>query len=784
MIHIKTFLIVDGHSLAHRGFHALHANLTAPDGTPTSMITAFMNMLYKVQDELLPDCTVAVFDAKGKTFRHELLTDYKAGRSPLADDLRIQLPILQELLSKCGVKVIVREGVEADDVVASLARLTERNGHEAVILSSDKDLLQILGEHIRMMRPIKNGISGAEIYDTSSFTKEYGFHPTSMPDYLAMIGDKADNIKGIQGIGDVNAKKILAQYPTLEAIYASLNELPKSMRKKFEEAGRDAAIWRRDNLIKLRDENYEDALLNDCMSYRIDFEAAEELALRLGLTRVLERIGSVKKPLPREFYRKDSFTPPECDIITRDYKDELRRSPERFSYAPRVWDLKTAYYLLHPDETGKDFPAILKAIDEGENLAELAGSLNAEIDSYDGLRNVMNDLDLPLIPVLTQMEDHGIRLDPEKFASLQAELEGRTADIEVQLTASTGFRININSPMQVSQLLFERLGFTPTAKTKYRESYSTGAGVLEKLASEPGGEIPAMILEYRELSKMLTGFVIPLQKAADKDGIIHTTFEPSFTGTGRLSSRDPNLQNIPTFGKWAEKIKAGLVPVNPENVFVSADYSQIELRVLAYMSGEERLIEAFADGRDIHTETASWVFGVIPEFVTPEMRRAAKVINFGLLYGMSTFGLSERLGVGRAEAKDVMTRYFDALPGIQKFLDGLVDDAKKRGYSRTLAGRIRPIKGINAKGQALDRALINSPIQGTAADTARRAMINFSKSGCAELFLQVHDSLVCECPAKDSEEVSQNLRRIMINSGGEIPHLEAEAKTGKSLADV
>ena len=224
--------------------------------------------------------------------------------------------------------------------------------------------------------------------------------------------------------------------------------------------------------------------------------------------------------------------------------------------------------------------------------------------------------------------------------------------------------------------------------------------------------------------------------------------------------------------------------MNPENVFVSADYSQIELRILAYMSGEERLIEAFADGRDIHTETASWVFGVIPEFVTPEMRRAAKVINFGLLYGMSTFGLSERLGVGRAEAKDVMTRYFDALPGIQSFLDSLVDYAKKRGYSRTLAGRIRPIKGINANGQALDRALINSPIQGTAADTARRAMINFSKSGCAELFLQVHDSLVCECPAKDSEEVSQNLRKIMINSGGKIPHLEAEAKTGRSLADV
>ena len=283
---------------------------------------------------------------------------------------------------------------------------------------------------------------------------------------------------------------------------------------------------------------------------------------------------------------------------------------------------------------------------------------------------------------------------------------------------------------------------------------------------------------------MLTSFVIPFQKAADKDGIIHTTFDPAMTGTGRLSSREPNIQNIPAFGEWAAKIKSGMIPVNPENVFVSADYSQVELRVLAYMSKEERLIDAFMQDRDIHNETASWVFGIMPEFVTPEMRRAAKMINFGLLYGMSSFGLAERLNISRKEAGDIMIRYFDALPNIQSFIDRLIDDAKERGYSRTLAGRIRPVKEIPAKSSALDRALINMPIQGTAADIARKAVTAFDASGTAELFLQVHDSLVCECPVNRADEVAETLREIMVKAGGEVSLLKAESKIGESLAGV
>ncbi len=786
MINIK-FLIVDGHSLAYRGYHAVKKNLTAPDGTPTTMIMAFMNMLYKVQDEILPDCIIAVFDAGKKTFRHELLSDYKADRKITPEDLRIQIPILQELLSLSGHKVIMREGIEADDLAASIAKLAKTQGHNAIILSSDKDLLQLLGNGVEMLRPNTHGISDAAFYNTENFQKEYGFMPSSMSDYLAILGDKVDNIEGIEGLGEKRAKKLLAEFPTLEDIFASLDKISsKQIKTKLEVSGSERPIWLRDNIIKLKDNIFDDDenFLEECLNFKPDIEKAQELAARLGLKRVLKRLGSDVE-IEREFVndeRNFEIKIPECDIFTRDYKSELKNSPEKFQPEKSVWDLKTAYYLLHPDETGKNFEKFSETVTD-ENFMNTAGKLEDEILSYEGLHNVMTEIDLPLIPVLNQMEDHGVRIDFEKFSVVQNELQEKIFAIENEIFNETGATINVNSPQQVSWLLFERLKFEPEGMTKGKKSFSTDANVLEKLSKLPNGKIPALILEHRELSKMLTGFVIPLQKAAVKDGTIHTTFEPAFTGTGRLSSRDPNLQNIPAFGQWAEKIKSGLIPVNPENIFISADYSQIELRVLAYMSCEEKLIEAFQNNRDIHTETAAWVFDTSPEFVTPELRRAAKMINFGLLYGMSSFGLAERLNVSRNEAKEIMKKYFDALPGIEKFLEHTVNTAKANGYSRTLAGRIRRVNEIPAKGPALDRALINSPIQGTAADIARTAMINFSHEVKGKLFLQVHDSLVCECSKNDAEKISEILSEIMKSSGGAL-NLGVQVKIGSALSSV
>ncbi len=784
---INTFLIVDGHSIAYRSFHAVTAKLTAPDGTPTAMITGFLNILFRVQDIINPNYNIIVFDAQGKTFRHELLPTYKAERKAMVDELRIQFPLLQELLGYLGYNVIIREGVEADDVVASVSKLVHDSGYTGVILSSDKDLFQLLDTEVVMIRPVKSGLSGAEFYDTNAFVKEFGFMPSSMSDYLAIVGDAADNVKGIAGIGEKGAKKLLSQYPTLEEIYKSLPELPKGTRSKLEAHGLGHALWTRENIIRLKDNLYDGEagkrFLDECMKFSPDMKSAEELAARLGLSKLLRRMGSNAEITSRKIKTADRFVMPDCDIITADYKTELRINPENFPEGSRVWDMKTAYYLLHPDITGSKFHDTASDISPNE-LADMAAKLEGEIRDHESLSDVMNEIDIPLIPVLNKMEDRGVRINQSKFIAIEEELEARIREIEECITKETGARINVNSPAQVSWLLFERLAFEPEIKTRSRTSYSTSAQVLEHLAALPNGAVPRLILEHRELSKMLTGFVVPLQKAADENGIIHTTFEPALTGTGRLSSRDPNMQNIPAFGKWADEIKSALIPKEEGNVFVGADYSQIELRVLAWMSGEERLIDAFTHNRDIHTETASWVFGVMPEMVTPELRRAAKMINFGLLYGMTSFGLAERLNVSRTEAKDIMSRYFDALPGLKAFLDELIHGAKERGFTRTMFGRIRRVSEIPANGAALDRAIINSPIQGTAADIARKAMINFERSCSDKLFLQVHDSLVCECSEAESLDISEMMGEIMKGTGEKGERLEVVTKTGRTLAYV
>ena len=754
-----------------------------------------MNMLYHVQDEIRPDCTVIVFDAVSQatgvhTFRYDLQPDYKSGRKPIDEDLRLQMPILERLVESLGCRVVVREGVEADDVAASIARLAQAEGYEAVVLTSDKDLFQILSPSIRMIRPIKNGVTRAETYTVEKFTAEYGFPPSSMSDYLALLGDAADNIKGVEGIGKVGAAKILTKHPTIEDIFSALEELPKRTRTQLEAEGMASIVWRRDNLIRLKEDIFSEdtKFLEDCLNFRPNILKAEEIAVNLGLTRVLSRIGSTKQVKPRIVRNPERFAMPDAEILTLDYKADLKAHPEKFAGA-RVWDMHTAYYLLHPDTSGAKFPELLSYVKGTQNpaltLAEISGGLQAEIESYAGLSSVMREIDLPLIPVLNRMEEHGVRISSEHFYALKVELEGKILELEADLIRKTGVRINMNSPQQVSWLLFEHLGFEPLGKTK-AGGHSVDASVLSELAkrADTYSDIPRMLLEYRELSKMLSGFVIPLGRSADEAGVIHTTFEPAVTGTGRLSSREPNLQNIPAFGEWAGKIKAGMLPVQAGNIFVGADYSQIELRVLAYLSGEERLAEAFRNGRDIHTETASWVFGIMPELVTQELRRTAKMINFGLLYGMSEFGLSERLGISRGDAKDIMSRYFSALPGLKEFMEGIVEDAKTRGYARTVSGRIRPKAEIPAKSQALDRALLNTPIQGTAADIARKAMIAVEREMPGKMFLQVHDSIVCECTEREADEVSEKLGAIMKSSGSEIDTLEVAMKRGKSLAEV
>ncbi|GHS97278.1 DNA polymerase [Synergistales bacterium] len=856
-------LLIDGHGLAFRAFYAvpfLSSNGTSEGGTPTNVLTGFMNMLASVEKASGASDVVVVFDAPSPTFRHELYAEYKAQRKPTPPELKAQIPILKELLSALGYPLIVENGVEADDVIASLALKFSRAGKEAVIVSSDKDIFQTLAQGITMLRPTK-GMAMPKEYDEASFTAEYGFSPLSMPDYQALLGDAVDNVPGVPGIGEKTALQLIGEFETLERLYEALDSeggaknIKPAVCKRLE-AGREMAFKSRD-LTRLKC----DVMIDDSLMARKspDRTAALEICKRLGMTRLFEKITkssagaftveeavmSLETPSDTPDVKhvdiENLFDAPhlgvfydaantELQIAAPDGKTAVfrgleiqpaiwtRLSSTKFSvndykeiisafgrvFEERVvWDLKTAHYLLHPDKPSHGLEDVYPEISNAKNTPDLAfllfraeRELTAETARYEGLDYLMSELELPLLPVLVDMERAGVRLSGAAYTKLQKELEERVADIENNIAEIAGETINLNSPKQVAELLFGRLGLPNGAKTKGKTGFSTGASVLESLANSglPHSDVPRKMLEHRELTKMLSGFVMPLQRAARSGGgVIHTTLEAASTGTGRLSSRDPNLQNLPSYGDWARRLKEGIVPVKEGNVFVAADYSQIELRVLAKLSGEARLIEAFASGRDIHRETASWVFGAAPESVTQELRRVAKMINFGLLYGMSAFGLAERLGVPRGEASGIVERYFRALPGIKDYLDKSAAEANERGYTRTLFGRIRPMseamEGLRDKG-AERRIAVNTPIQGTAADIARRAMLNFSRFFAQDtevrLFLQIHDSLVMECPEQRAESVGQDLARIMKASGGDgfFPALEVSVKTGKSLADV
>lgn len=841
----KKLLLIDGHGLAFRAFYAL-PELTAPDGTPTNAVVGFFNMFQKVIEDWKPDMTVAVFDAPGPTFRHEAYDEYKAGRKPTPPELKVQTPIILELLNLLGVPVVMREGVEADDVLASVACTAAAEEMETMILSSDKDVLQVLRPGISVMRPGR-GITSFNLMDEESFKEEYGFPPSAMTDYLALLGDSADNVPGVKGVGEKTAKSLLGEYGSLEGVYDRLEDLKPALRKKMDE-GREQAFKSRE-LVELLCDEQED--LDSFLPGEIEGSAFVDRCMSLGLQKLAEKMtpggvmteGSLRDSgpsteedgppalpapvfLPKitgrypaglslegfsfltELGVEEGSTVEEVGsllagagdgkVLLSDYKEAAACLGTSLLKPSGVLDFKTAHYLLHPDKNVHNFEALFPESasmapgEKGRLLALQYGKLAGEMTARPGLSKLMEEVDLPLIPVLVDMEKHGIGCSGEMLDLLEEDLSSRLGAIEEEISEKGGEKINLNSPKQVAWLLFEKLGLPPGKTTK--TGYSTDISVLEGLSAmgAPFDEVPNLLIEYRELSKMLSGFVQPLSKASQEGkGVIHSVFEPAVTGTGRLSSRDPNLQNLPSYGEWSGRIKATLHPTGEGNIFVSADYSQIELRVLAHLCGDPRLLEAFAQNRDIHTETASWVFSTEPELVTGELRRVAKMINFGLLYGMSSFGLAQRLGIGRPEASEIINRYFDALPGVKDYLEKSYSDAKKRGYATTLAGRIRPLDEVSVSPRdrdALRRVAVNTPIQGTAADIARKAMVNFAAvfppTGAVRLVLQVHDSLVCQCPEGAGEEVKKALEELMEGAATLAVPLKVESKIGRNLSEV
>lgn len=834
------YLLVDGHGLAFRGFYAL-PEMNAPDGTPTNAILGFMNMLLKAQDEWRPDITAVFFDPHGPTARDAMFAGYKDGRAPAPEGFKTQMPLIIKMTGLLGCPVIIQDGQEADDCIASAASAIDDAGGEAIILSADKDLLQVLRGRIRMARPTK-GVSELRIYDESSFKEEYGFQPSAMADYLALVGDTADNVPGVPGIGDKTARALLAKYGSISAIYDHISELTKTQAAKLDQ-GRGAAEM---SLALVVPQPVPPIDLDTLKMNEMAYDELNSMCGELGLKKLAERLGlvqyagsaSVSNDIREETINTISVAyselsdqqtlaalyggegdivvaerggrwakasiddiaswldAPEHTLITASCKKLLSLGADIERRIDRIVDIEAAHYYRHPDAKTHALRSIV-GVDEGADDPTCAVKMlelwetYASSDHAESMTRVLREIDMPLFPVLVRLEAAGLHVDTDALARLSSELTSHITHTERAIYDEAGDIINLNSPKQVGDLLFRKLGLPVIKKTK--TGTSTDAEVLEELAllPEPFCLVPSLILKHRELTKMLSGFVEPFLRhaSASSDGCIHSTFSHTATGTGRLASSDPNVQNIPAFGEWAEKLRSAFVPRRSDGVFVSADYSQIELRVLAHLSGEERLAEAFASGRDIHRETASWVYGVAPDSVSQEERRFAKTVNFGLIYGMSAHGLAARMGVSRQDAAQMIDKYFAALPKVKEYLTRSAREAKTRGYTCSIFGRIRPLSEAVVGGRgggAADRVAVNTPIQSAASDIAKIAMIKFgaalqSSIPSARMVLQVHDSIVCEADEKDAEDAAALLVETMESLRCIDVPLRAEPKRSRSL---
>ncbi|MEG2019971.1 MAG: DNA polymerase I [Synergistaceae bacterium] len=859
-------MLIDGHGLAFRGFYALPESLTANDGTPTNAIVGFTNMLFKCEDTLGMDSIAIFFDPKGPTKRHEIYKEYKDGRKPTPESFKIQLPIIIELCKMMGYPVLIKDGIEADDNIISTALYLSENDFEVTILTADKDILQVVSDNIKVMRPTK-GVSEFKNYDKDSFVKEYNFQPAQMAEYLSIMGDTVDNIPGVKGIGEKGARELVSQYGTLENIYEKLDELSKGKREKLL-SGRDSAFKSRELIVPIL---IEPVRLEELKRKSPLVDQIKDLCQSLGLKKVLYRFAEIKEEKQRDKTKIGvstvknkinnldkfdvDFTPvvkqkiPFLDVIKEkelsygrvisadgneqhvyvtsrneycildtDNNDEVKKLSEWckngilyvFGFRKnilnnkismpddsRIKDVEIAHYLLHPDRGGN---AIIKTMenfpkDDFELLFHLVGLWNflyPEIIER-GLSKLMYEIDVPLSRVLASVQENGFNVDIEKLTNLEKELKNRIEIIEKEISDIAGESINLNSPKQVSVLLFEKLHL-PTIK-KTSTGFSTDMSVLEDLSRlpEPLSLVPHKLIEYRETSKILTGFVHPFINIVNNgECVIHSTFDHLSTGTGRLSSRDPNVQNLPVFGEWAVKFRECLIPLEG-NVFVAADYSQIELRVLAHYSNEEKLLSAFKMNNDVHSETASWVFGLSPKDISMEQRRFAKVVNFGLLYGMSAHGLAQKLGITRIAASKIVEKYFNALPKVKLYLKNSIENAKRNGYTESIFGRIRPLNELSTIGgrgnNPIDRVAVNSPIQSTASDIAKISLIKFynelTKSKInAKIVLQVHDSIVCECKEDQLNEVRGLLVKTMEGVNVLSVPLKVETKVGFSLNEV
>ncbi len=908
----RTFAVIDGNSLMHRAFHAVPPTMNAPDGRPTNAIFGFLNMFLKMIDAFNPDGVVVAFDKGKPRVRMEMLPQYKAQRPPMDPDLHAQFPMIKELLAALNVPILQSEGWEGDDILGTMARLGEEAGCDMLLVTGDRDMYQLVTEHVNVVSTRK-GLSDVAIMTPESVDDLYhGITPALVPDFYGLKGDTSDNIPGVPGIGPKKASALIAQYGSLDEVIAHADEVKGKMGENLRAHIDDALLSRKVATIRT------DAPVE------LDFEAtsfpafsADEVSAALGtlgITAMQNRflaliggeggaaastfeipavlraaagdagaLGAVAAEVSRVIdagewvaavvdddkeegalfgltrtlwlaTSKGLFALEEGDsgaaaevegfnfahgviagVLARLFMEGRVASPDMKALlhelspidsselelmdplavdSTRIFDTVVAAYLLDSDRSEFDevyladtylqmaLPAARGAEGAGEDApapaartAALTLALVAPLRdrmARENAANVFDGIEMPLVPVLAKMERAGMLVDPDRLHSLSEGLATQIADVERSIRDLAGDEtFNIGSPMQLSHVLFDVMGLpTKGLKKTKRGYYSTNAKVLSDLARDH--EIVRLVLDWREKSKIKSTYLDTLGPLRRGDGRVHTTYNQTITATGRLSSSDPNLQNIPTRSELGRTVKTAF-SAGEGSVFLAVDYSQIELRLLAHLSGDEHLVRAFNEGEDFHAETAARVFGVPVSEVTPDLRSRAKAVNFGIVYGQQAYGLSQSLHISMAEARDMIDRYYEAYPGVRTFLDNVVARAKQTGYAETMYGRRRHIPELKAKNPQLrgfgERTAMNHPMQGTAADIIKIAMARVSRrleeeGFAAHMILQVHDELDFECPVNEVERLTTMVRDVMEHVVDLRVPLIAEASTGITWADA
>ncbi len=884
--------LIDGNSYVYRAYYAIRG-LRDSRGRPTNAIFGFTNMLLKIIRDLRPGGLIISFDTPHKTERHRLYEAYKAHRPGAPDEMIEQLPYIRKIIDAFRVKLFEVPGYEADDVIATLAARASKAGHSVYIVTADKDMLQLIGDGVRVYDPMKNQLLGPE-----HVIERFGVPPGRVPEFMALVGDAVDNIPGVKGIGEKTAKELFAGFRDLDELLAHTERIKKPrIRKLIEEntevikLSRQLAVIDRDVPLELETEDlsfgmrepdwhalaalFKEFEFTSLMKYvpgetapQRKYEVvlqAERLkallpALKAGFSMRLfaerpqasapgeetlagasfftaegdlgfylpfaheyegapgqmdakEALGEVLKPL-----FEDESVPKAGHNLKRDMV--LLKALGVELKGRELYDVMIASHLINPLREDHSLEAIaleylsIKKKTQGElagkggryssvPLEEAAGFACYEAELVRTVKPVLferlgqeelggcySDYEIPLVSVLAGMEETGVKVDAGRLAELSAELGGQLEGIKKRIFFLAGCEFNINSPRQLGHVLFDVLKLTPGKKKK--TGYSTEVGVLEELAGEH--ELPREVLDWRALFKLKTTYVDVLPTLVNpRTGRIHATFNQAVTATGRLSSTDPNLQNIPVRGEWGRKIREAFIPEEGFYI-ISADYSQIELRVLAHISGDEALIGQFKQGADVHTMTAAEIFGLDPSQVGPEHRRVAKVVNFGIIYGITPFGLSQATGKTTGEAARYIARYFERHAGVAAYMKRAIEEAERNGYVRTISGRKRPIPELRSRDRRVralgERFAMNSPIQGSAADIIKKAMINLWRAGkTAEfsrtrLILQVHDELVFESPQSDSPRMTDIIKEEMSRAAGLSVPVLVEAGYGRNWAEA